>query len=245
MVTYVSWHWGQQFPADVAQLANARGMTPQITWEPWDPRAGVQQSRYHLAGLARDSAYVDAFARGAARSGVPLTLRFGHEMNGDWYPWAVGVNGNTPADFVAAFRGLRKRFDEMGATNVRWVWCPNVMIGDQVELLRRCYPGDDVVDVVGLDGYDRDGNASPAQIFGDTVDVVRSIAPGKPVWINETGSTPGPNKAAYIEKVIDYTTSAQLDALVWFEVAAAGGPDWRLTENRQTRSAATRAFGRW
>jgi hypothetical protein len=26
------------------------------------------------------------------------------EFNGSWYPWSIGVNGNTAADYVAAWR---------------------------------------------------------------------------------------------------------------------------------------------
>ena len=31
--------------------------------------------------------------------GKPLFVRFAHEMNGNWYPWGRGVDGNTPRDF--------------------------------------------------------------------------------------------------------------------------------------------------
>ena len=32
-------------------------------------------------------------------SGVPVIVRFAHEMNGSWYPW-----GQQPTEYVAAFR---------------------------------------------------------------------------------------------------------------------------------------------
>jgi beta-mannanase len=47
-------------------------------------------------------------------------------MNGTWSPWAVGVNGNTAAHYVAAWRHVHRIFTKVGATNATWVWCPNV-----------------------------------------------------------------------------------------------------------------------
>ena len=119
-------------------------------------------------------------------------FRFAHEMNGDWYPWSVGSPGGSPQDYVAAYRRVRGMFDDAGAKHVEWVWCPNVIVNGNVEAISRCYPGDDFVDIVGVDGYnfgDLPGHrwTQPAELFGDTVALVAQLAPGKPVWINEVG----------------------------------------------------------
>jgi hypothetical protein len=45
-------------------------------------------------------------------------LRFGHEVNGNGYPWAEGVNGNGPGDHVAAWHHVHEVFTAAGATNV-------------------------------------------------------------------------------------------------------------------------------
>ena len=37
-------------------------------------------------------------------------LRPMHEMNGNWYPWAEGVNGNVAGDYVNAWRHVRAIF---------------------------------------------------------------------------------------------------------------------------------------
>jgi len=44
-----------------------------------------------------------------------------HEMNGNWYPWAGGVNGNSPALHVQAWRRLVTISRQHGARNVRVV----------------------------------------------------------------------------------------------------------------------------
>ena len=98
-------------------------------------------------------------------------------MNGDWYPWAVGAPGGSAEDYVAAYRRVRGMFDDAGAKHVEWVWCPNVIVNGDAEAISRCYPGDDFVDIVGVDGYnfgDLPGHrwTEPAELFGATVALV-------------------------------------------------------------------------
>ena len=50
----------------------------------------------------------------AANYEKPLYLRFAHEMNGGWFPWGVGTNGNGPADYVAAWRHIHDIFEQKG-----------------------------------------------------------------------------------------------------------------------------------
>jgi len=247
-VTYAAWEWEAEFPTGMVVEARKFGMSQQITWEPWDPRSGAIQPAYELRGLQTFDEYVDRFAFGAsaANAGDDLSIRFAHEMNGGWYPWAVNVNGNSADDYVAAFRRTRERFEAAGGpAAVTWNWCPNVMLGDQRELLRASYPGDDVVDVIAVDGYSEDGSVSPSLLFGETIDLLRSIAPDKPLWINETGGAPGPQKAAWIRDAFDYAKSTGIDCVIWFELAQPDGLDWRLLEKAETKKAAKEELARW
>src|SRR5690349_24021953 len=44
---------------------------------------------------------------------------FDWQMNGDWqFPWSAQLNGNTPADYIAAWRHVHDLFAQAGATNV-------------------------------------------------------------------------------------------------------------------------------
>lgn len=51
--------------------------------------------------------------------GVPVLLRFGHEMNGTWYPW-----GQDPTHYVDAFRAVARAV-HAGAPCTAMVWAPN------------------------------------------------------------------------------------------------------------------------
>ena len=82
------------------------------------------------------------------------------------YPWALGVNGNTAAEYVAAWKHVHAIFVRNGATNVRWVWNPNTMgattAATYLPLYWSLYPGDEYVDWLGLDIY----NTGPSLDWG-------------------------------------------------------------------------------
>lgn len=84
-------------------------------------------------------------------TGRPETdiLRMGWEFNGGWFPWAAH---GAPAAFVAYWRRIVAIARAEGVLNP-FGWNPtrgDLGVGD----LMAYYPGDDVVDVVGLDIYD-------------------------------------------------------------------------------------------
>jgi glycosyl hydrolase family 26 len=56
---------------------------------------------------------------GHNRSGVPVVVRFAHEMNGSWYAW-----GQRPAEYVAAFRRVAAAV-HAGAPGTAMMWAPN------------------------------------------------------------------------------------------------------------------------
>jgi hypothetical protein len=169
----------QPLPTDLLRAADAAGVIPEITWEPWDPDHGVNQPLYSLAQIAggRYDAYIAQWARAAAAYPGRLLLRFAHEMNGTWYPWAVGMAGSTPDDYVAAYRRVRRIFDDAGAKRVQWVWSPNVILGGNTDVIRRSFPGEQFVDVIGIDGYNWGTDSGhhwqqPADLFGATLNLV-------------------------------------------------------------------------
>jgi beta-mannanase len=241
----VQWFADWRRPLDLAQLraVAARGSVPQITWEPWDRSVGAYkpQPRYTLRAIyeGRHDAYVRDFARGLARYGGRVLLRFGHEMNGEWYSWAEDANGNRPGDFVRAWRHVHDIFRAEGARNVRWVWCPVTR-----PVRPSQYPGHEYVDVVGLAGFNG-GTKLPwggwrtfETIFDAQLQSLRRIAPGKPVQISEVSTVEeGGDKAAWIAAMFAYVERNEwIDSVLWFEVEKQG--DWRVT----TSPGAQRAF---
>src|SRR6202021_2452613 len=97
-------------------------------------------------------AYITNWATAAKAWGHPFFLRFAHEMNGNWYPWAASVNGNTAGEYIQAWQHVHNIFVSVGATNATWVWCVNVVAGMPTPI-GQVYPGDNYVDWLALDGY--------------------------------------------------------------------------------------------
>ncbi len=229
--------WVSRFHPEVVGAVTGTGRRPLLTWEPWDPAGGAEQARYRLARIARGDFddYIAGWARGLRELDRRVYLRPMHEMNGTWYPWSGTVNGNSPADYRAAWRHMHAVFERERATNVRWVWAPlNVdSPATRANRMERYYPGKRFVDVLALDGYNW-GSTKPEyggwqsfeQVFGKAYARLKAIG-GQPIWIAEVGSAPeGGNKARWVRGM--FRTAARwkrLKAIVWFDLDKER--DWR------------------
>lgn len=223
----------------------ARGAMPMVTWEPWDYTAGANQPAYSARAIAAGTydPFVRAWARAAAGWGKPFYLRFAHEMNGNWYPWAVGVNGNTGADYIAMWTHVRGLFAQEGAGNVRWVWSPNVAYPGS-SAFAASFPGDDEVDGVALDGYNWGTSQSRSQwtsfvaTFGASYTALAQLT-RRPMMIGETASTNvGGDKAAWITQgfLIDLPSRfPRICAVIWFDENKE--TDWRVNSSDTSLAA--------
>jgi hypothetical protein len=192
---YQQWSSAPDFPAADASRIAALGATPEITWEPWEPTGGVDQPEYSLSSIASGAhdPYVRHWAQEIRTWGGSIRLRFAEEMNGDWFPWGADVNGNTPEEYVAAWRHVHRIFTSVGATNVIWVWSPNVSYTGSTPLVS-LWPGAAYVNQVGLDGYNW-GPTKPAlgwesfrQIFAPSLARLGAFT-SLPCYITEVAST--------------------------------------------------------
>lgn len=213
-----------------------------LTWEPWkipapstchedQPDFSLQQI---LSG--RYDSYVRDVARTLASLPVKVYLRPLHEMNGSWYPWCGTVNGNTPAELVPVWHHLRNLFMKERATAIEWVWSPYVFsYPDRPENeFSAYYPGDDVVGLIGLDGYNW-GNEkewsrwqSFTDLFSDAYRKVTELG-AKAVMITETASVEGGgDKSLWIGDMFDQLTTGfpRIEAVFWFDVDKEC--DWRI-----------------
>jgi beta-mannanase len=233
---YANWNTTWLSTANLTAVHNA-GRINYITWEAWD---ASQAATYSYANIlaGNHNTYIDSVANIIKAFGHPVYLRPFHEMNGNWYPWCVGVNSNTAQGHKDAWNYVRNRFAALGVSNVFWVWSPNTNFGGS-PALSTLYPGDSVVDIVAIDGYNFGPAAgddrpwlSPGQVFDPTYADLRAIGITRPYWIGETSSgEAGGDKAAW---VLDYfkwmTNQPDLDAFVWFHLNKER--DWRINSSQ-------------
>ncbi|SDM78133.1 Glycosyl hydrolase family 26 [Nocardioides szechwanensis] len=240
---YVAWASGTGFPSTQAAAVASFGATPVITWEPWDPARGVDQPAYSLDAITAGShdAYVTTWARQIRAYGKPVTLRFAHEMNGSWYPWAAGVNGNTASDYAPAWRHVRAVFAREKVSNVSWSWSPNVPY-DGSTPLRSLYPGDSQVEQVALDGYNWGGVQAGApwqsfwDVFDDGVAELRSFTT-KPLFVGEVGSPEaGGDKVQWVTDMFaSLKAHPEVAGSTWFSHLKEA--DWRIDSSAATFEA--------
>jgi hypothetical protein len=243
----------KDFDARAADQVAAEGALPMVTLLPClDGTLGAEQPAFSLRRIAGGDfdRYLRRWAAGAAAWRHPLMLRFAPEMNGSWNPWSAGVNGNSSHDFVLAWRHIHALFDRSGATNVEWVWSPNVVMAASPSLAS-LYPGDQYVDWVGIDGYNW-GTSRPhsrwqsfAQIFAQTLQQVRSFT-SKPLMLSEVGSAEsGGSKAAWLEDFfVQLRRNPDILAFVWFDFKKEA--DWRVASSpASARAFATGITGAW
>ncbi|TKV28331.1 beta-mannanase [Arthrobacter sp. NamB2] len=222
----------------------ARGATPVLTWEPWDPAAGPDQTRFGLTTIVdgHHDPYLREWANTLRSYGEPVLIRFAHEMNFPWYPWGAGTSGNAPEDYVESWRHVHDLFEDAGVTNVSWVWNPQAPTCDSGEL-RAFFPGNDYVDVVALDAYNwgttREGERwlTPEELFAEGLRQVRELAPEKPILIGETSSTEsGGSKADWITELVAYLgAQPDVEGFIWFHYRKES--DWRFTSSDSARDA--------
>jgi beta-mannanase len=257
-MTIIHWYalwggWKTTFSRSDLETVASRGSVPMITWEPWSGQARDPNWTLRDAVLSgRSDAYIESWANGLAAYGRPVLLRFAHEMHGQSYPWAVGVNGNTDAEYVAAWRYVHGFFERAGATNVQWVWNPNTLWGgtspaaDHLQRWQRLYPGDAYVDWTGLDIY----NTGPALDWGapywrsletalsEPYAALANLSP-RPILLGEVGSSEvGGDKGQWLAEGLGPSVTArfpQLRAIIWYDIHKE--QDWAVQSSTGAYSA--------
>ncbi len=228
-----------------------------LSWEPWRIDAGrtgpPDQPAFSLKNIisGRYDVYLRAFADELARIPRLVYLRPMHEMNGNWYPWCVSVNGNTCQDYISAWCHIHDLVAGRVSAKVKWVWTPYARSypGQTVEQLADVFPGDDRVDWVGIDGYNW-GTSRPwsewqsfEQVFSDAYRQLSAIS-RRPVMIAETAcAEAGGSKSTWITEAFGVLTRRfqRVEMLIWFDVNKEC--DWAIASSRASL-AALRASGR-
>ena len=195
-----------------------------------------------IANGAYDNS-LQKWATQAAAWGQPVLLRYDFEMNGRWYSWGTTpYNQNTAADYVAAWRHVHQIFTTAGASNVLWVWCPNIDPYHHMTDLAKLYPGNSYVDWTCLDGYNFGKPWTRfTKLYTSSYRQILRLAPTKPMLIGETGSTVrGGNKAHWIRNMFTAlaTRFRHIHGLLWYDVYSVEA--WPI----ETSKASSNAFSR-
>jgi hypothetical protein len=236
--------WLQKFAAGPLELTSKAGSIPFVDMGLGES-GGKPVTLTEIKSGARD-AELKEWAKAVNAYGKPLFFRWAWEMNGTWFPWGKEA-AEKPALYVEAWRHFHMIAEEQKATNLTWVWCPNVSFKGSTPL-GELYPGDAYVDWTCMDGYNwgSTGWTSFSGVFSTTYGELLSLAPTKPVMIGETASAEvGGSKAAWIEAGFAELPSKfpKIEAVNWF--------NWNIVEEGverpwpiETSAASATAFSK-
>ena len=240
------------FPTEPLEAIRDHGSIPVLSWSSQSIPSSLEEPDFQLSDVVegRYDSYIAEFAQEAKEWGHPFFLRFNWEMNGNWFPWSEGVNGNRGGEYVAAWRHVHDVFAAAGATNVTWVWCPYVDPGGSLVDISHSVPGRRLRRLdqprrlqLGDEPRLAEGLEELRPALPSTYEkITKSIAPSKPMMIGEVGSSElGGSKAAWTQDMLEKvpTEYPQMRALLWFD-KFDDGMDWPI----ETSASAGTAFAK-
>ncbi len=245
------------FPQRTLTAVHEFGAVPVLTWEPLyyeDHREHMIPASDILEG--RYDKYINLFAHRIQELNGSVIIRFAHEMNLSRYHWGGSPDEfgpESPDRYIRMFRHVAGIFRDQGVHNALFAFCPNneslpnprFHPGAKWNEARNYYPGDEFVDILGMDGYnwgttqtvDEHGWSSRwltfEEIFRDIYHELRSINPEMPLYVFETASVhQGGNRNRWIRDAFYTAAIWGIDGVVWFHVDKE--QDWRLTGFRDS-----------
>jgi mannan endo-1,4-beta-mannosidase len=203
--------WYVPFPTKFATTVANNGAVPLVQMDPDNVRvSNITSGRY--------DGYLSAYAEAVRHYNHPVVMSFGHEMNGNWYPW--GYRHTPPAVFVAAWRHVVTLFRSLGAHNVTWLWTVNIINhahggSSSIPNPAQWWPGGSYVNWVGIDGYYLKPSWKFAPLFGPTIAAVRKLTLD-PILVAETGAVPAAGQPEKIADLFSGVHQYGLLGFVWF-----------------------------
>ena len=131
---------------------------------------------------------------------VPVVFRPWHEHSGSWFWW--GQAHCTAEQYKQLWRLTADRLKAKGVTNVLYAYSPGTESDGDPEKYMERYPGDDIIDVLGVDTYcgAPDGDSVKIAAYAQKLDkhlaMIETIAKahGKALALTETGYEGIPQK---------------------------------------------------
>ncbi|MGV8963556.1 MAG: glycoside hydrolase family 26 protein [Candidatus Saccharimonadaceae bacterium] len=119
---------------------------------------------------------------------IPVLLRPWHEHTGSWFWW--GKENCTPQEYKELWLLTYNYFKDQGVDNLLYAYSPDSQGPGEIYMER--YPGDEYVDLLGLDIYHRD-NEKGTEAYQSSINKILSFLTvegkkrNKPIALTETG----------------------------------------------------------
>ena len=216
-IVSMDFHWGK--PGDPRGTAWVKRSGPFDVGKGVTP--GTPEHEAVMADLRRTADYLAQLTE--AR--VPVLWRPLHEIEGAWFWW---TDVEEPENTAALWRLMFDYFvNERGLHNLIWVYSSaqghggvpkDAPVEDRYAYRRRFYPGDEYVDIAGVDIYvgTRMFREDPIPWAYETV---QSVAPNKMAAMCECGALPNPD-------LMEAEGIPWLYCLAWFALDGHNPAGW-------------------
>lgn len=173
------------FDGSVGWFANLTSGWPPQRWRvtysvPMLPKDDVSTLAQGADPTGPYDAHFTKLAEGLVAAGEgDAIIRLGWEMNGSWYRWSV-KNSTDATDYIAYWKRIVDAMRAVSGANFKFDFCPTN--GQPTNYASyHSYPGDDYVDIIGLDVYNSSYSTSdPATRWNELV----NTSYGMQYWAN-------------------------------------------------------------
>lgn len=147
-------------------------------------KAGNERDKYEL-WVARLAAFLNSL-KDEDGEAIPVVFRPFHEMNGGWFWWGAG--NCSPQEYKQLWRETFQLLQQNEVHNLLYAFSPNTMVTE--EDFDLYYPGDEFVDILGVDIYNHGGNEAFTQSLKHNLEILRKKAEIKnmPYSLSESGN---------------------------------------------------------
>ncbi len=178
-IVALMWHWRDPLTKSGSFYTYSSSQTDGTTF---DITKINDTTSVEYKAMIADIDVIAGYLKQFKDAGIPVIWRPLHEAAGGWFWW--GAKGAEPCKTL-----WRLMFDRMvnyhGLNNLIWVWTTNAS-SDALDW----YPGDNYVDVLGMDIYPGENQHGSQYISYNTV---RQLFGGKKlITLSECGSVPDP-----------------------------------------------------
>lgn len=213
-ITTVSWHFMNPVSSDGFYWKDSTSVAAM---------ALIKEGGSHLEQYKAILKTIADFAHSAkAKDGklVPMIFRPFHEFDGDWFWW--GKSHTSQKDFIAVWQFTVSYLrDTLGVHNFIYAFSPDTRFSSASEYLER-YPGDNFVDMLGMDDYGDFGRDGKYDLKAATrkLKIISDLAiqKSKLAALTETGLESIPNKTWWTETLLKVLQSENIElayVLVW------------------------------
>jgi hypothetical protein len=231
--------WRDSFPSQRAKKVASEGSMLMITWEPYLKEEREKSILAEVVSGKYDRLIGD-FAVAAKNFAGPVLLRWGHEVNGNWYSWSGSYNESSL--YIEAYRHIYGIFEKNDCQNVKFIFSVNYidMPSKRWNKFENYYPGRQYVDIIGLDVYNWGDRRwwskwhHPKKLIKDAYRRAVKLDKTKPVILSEVAScSSGGDKAQWLVDLMDVIEDkfTAIKAFVWFDWKKEC--NWKMTEDER------------